>query len=216
MQNTLWIGLAMSLVSATAIAQRPRVPLDMEDAVVLARMCRNESGYPSCRRRAVDTQECTEWRFLPDCAAIDAVLRRVQAAMERARQRPVTYAEAAYAYSRRIFNTSRRDPQCDVAWLAAEGTEPKCWRHNTSWNNSRPAWLALLEHARRIRQGEIQHLCTSPPHHWGCGRVQTARGCQDHLRASRAGWTLLYCGGTSNYFYRVPRLAMNDRHSRRR
>jgi len=171
---------------------------DISDVLALARMCRHEAGFPAMRRG--------QWTFSDDCPAIYAVLTRVQRSLARARG-GASLADAARAYSRgRAFDQARQDAACDVAWLDETGSEPGCWRAGVPWARRRGAWLALVEHARRIVSGEVAHQCSAAPHHWGCGEVQTARGCRDHERAARAGWERVSCGSSLNYFYRAPEL----------
>jgi hypothetical protein len=169
------------------------------DALALARICRHEAGFPPRRGRGARAW----WDFGDDCPAIFAVLERVRAAMEAHRDRLVSLPEAVHAYSRgRIYDRSRTDGSCDVAWLDESGDEPACWRGSIPWSRRRDAWLAVLEHARAIVARQVTDRCDAPPLHWGCGEVQTARGCRDHERAARAGWSRVSCGRTDNWFYR--------------
>lgn len=187
-----------------AHAQAPSGPSweGVNPVLALARICRHEAGFPTLRG--------TSWDHGDDCPAIHAVITRVQRAMEassarRGRPRTVPYAEAVHAYSRgRVFDRTRRDAACDVAWLEEDDAEPGCWRAGVPWARRSDAWLAILEHARAIHAGAIRHRCSSPPLHWGCGEVQTARGCGDAARAASAGWERISCGRTDNWFYRVP------------
>lgn len=178
------------------------------DALALARICRHEAGFPSRRAGA--------WVISDDCAAINAVIERVRAAMEAHRERTVSIAEAVHAYSRgRIYDRTRIDAACDVAWLDEAASEPRCWRAGVPWARRADAWRALLDHARRIRAGVISHRCTEPPLHWGCGEIQTARGCRDHERAARAGWDRISCGDTRNWFYAGDRRGRSPAHPAR-
>lgn len=175
------------------------------EAIALARICRHEAGFP---RRVRGLFEISD-----DCAAIDAVITRVRAAMEAHRARPVAYAEAVHAYSRgRIYDRARTDDACDVAWLRDDDSEPACWRAGVPWSRRVDAWRELRVHASRIRGGLVAHRCAVPPLHWGCGRFPPdhprARAgqwrCRDHERAARAGWVEVSCGRTANAFFVAP------------
>lgn len=185
----------------------PTRELTDSPALALARICRHEAGFPPRRGRGARAW----WDHGDDCPAIYAVIERVRASIARHRGTPVTVPEAVYEYSRgRVFDRTRTDPACDVAWLDEAGNQPSCWRAGVAWSARREAWLAILEHARAVLAGQVQHRCASPPLHWGCGRFPAGHEragqwrCRDHERAARAGWVELACGRTDNVFYAVP------------
>lgn len=173
------------------------------DYVVLARLCVHEAGWGRQVRHG--------WELpVADCAAINAVIERVQSAMSRSRGYSVPFAAAVARYSDSIFDRARTDQSCYVPWLDASGLEPRCWSGSVPWENRRDAWARWLAVAEQIRAGTLSHRCVAPPHHWGCGTAQIERGCQDHERAMRLGMEQIECGATANRFYRSRRLARFD------
>lgn len=202
------VVISLALAPLGFSQPRPRLPAETDsDALALARICRHEAGFPPRRGRGARAW----WDHGDDCPAIYAVIERVRASLAWHREVHVTVAEAVHAYSRgRVYDRTRTDASCDVAWLDEAGTEPQCWRGDVPWSHRREAWLATVEHARAIVAGQITHRCAAPPLHWGCGRFPPGHvregewRCRDHERAARAGWVEVSCGRTDNAFYALP------------
>jgi hypothetical protein len=169
--RTVALALALTLRATCAHADG--------DAVTLGRVCASEAGLP---HRAADRDG---WTFAPDCAAILAALRVQAAALGE------TWRRRADAYSGRATGARRALRRPWLAELDEAGTEPRAWpaRPHLRWIAARPAWLALLEHARAL----LREPSTCRASDW----------CAPALvpRALALGLVRVDCGATRNAFF---------------
>lgn len=141
---------------------------DAPDYLVLARLCVEEAG----------------WSITSDCSAINVVIQKRMVAQH------TSFAAMARAYS----------PNNKRAWieqLNLDAERPAAWPKTSSWNAHREKWVAMLEHAQQILNGERAAECN--PDHWG------APYGQDLERARCSGWRELQCGDTRNKFWALTR-----------
>jgi hypothetical protein len=154
------------------------------DHLALSRVCASEIGLNG-------TAE--------ECAAILAVLR--------SRCEGCSVERIARQYSDRVFDLDRQDPRAWVAFLRADGEQPRRWPSSivvrgetveyARWSSFRARWLALYEAAGRVLAGEVEHGCIGTLRHWG-GRL-------DRARADRMGLVRLECPEAfRNDFYALP------------
>lgn len=181
---------ALALVAALVLAPvaSAQCPRHLGAPVILARIGWSEAGID------VDPREL---------AAIAAVLR------SRAAIIGTDLPGAACAYSRRVFDPARTDRRRWLADLDALGSEPTGWsdsyvvcrgtvcdvRRRPPWSSFRTRWLALVDVARRVLAGDIDHGCEEDPGWWG------APYGGDLERARRMGLRRLDCGGLRNAYY---------------
>ena len=145
-------------------------------AVILARICFAEAGPHAT----------------PDCAAIHQVI------VNGSVRRHVRYETYARLYAAEHFRTSRTDSRRWIADLTQDAHEPAGWPAQASWSHVRPLWLQMIDHARAVQSGDVQHTCEVSPVHWGAPRGEDLR------RAIRAGWIRVHCDGTRNAFWAFP------------
>ncbi len=181
-----WPFLALAIALAVSMA---RADDRIGDQLALARVCASEGGLEA-------TAE--------ECAAIAAVLRSRRCA-------GCSLERAARLYSDRVFDLERHDRRAWVAFLRADGRQPRRWPgaievrsddgstamvQHARWASFRDRWLALYELAGDVVRGELVHACAEVPRHWG-GRL-------DRARAERMGLVRIDCGETRNDFYALP------------
>ncbi len=179
----LAIALALGICAALARAEDR-----IGDHLALARVCASEAGLDGTGA---------------ECAAIAAVLR--------SRCPRCSIESAARLYSDRVFDVDRQDRRAWVAFLRADGAQPRRWPgaltmqgpdgstatiEHARWSAFRSRWLALYEVAGDVLRGDVAHACAEAPRHWG-GRV-------DRARAERMGLRRIDCGETRNDFYALP------------
>lgn len=133
-----------------------------------------------------------------DIGGIRDVIVATQARLGRKWQRPVTFYEAARAYSGRVFDTTRTDDRRWVPHLRLDGERPKHWPPNLRWDRHAPLWANTLARARELVAGAPSR-CEEPPDHWG------ARYGIDLERAERGEWIEVHCGNSRNAFWKVRR-----------
>lgn len=181
------VGAAAS-VATFAVVASAQCPRHLGEPVILARITWSEAGIDADPREA---------------AALAAVLR------DRARVIGTDFAGAACAYSSRVFDPTRTDRRRWLAHLDARGREPEGWtdpyttcrggtctvHERPPWPSFRPRWLALVELARRVLAGEVEHGCEEDPGWWG------APYGGDLERARRMGLRRLECGDLRNAYY---------------
>ena len=167
----LGIGLlALGMSRCTAHAQEQ----DDAPATVLARVCAKEAGFTG----------------YADCGPIAAVLLRVGRG---------DVVRGARLHSRRVFDPIALGRRPWIAYLRADGAEPRDWPQHLSWRAHRPAWLRLMGLARSlVSTGDARPGVPCEPDTWG--------GAMDRERARRLRLVRIDCGPTVNDFYvRPPR-----------
>lgn len=189
MRDTIGL-LTLALVLGAASAAHAQCPRHLGEPVILARITWSEAGIDADPREA---------------AALAAVLR------DRARVIGTDFAGAACAYSSRVFDPQRTDRRRWLAHLDARGAEPDGWtepyttcstrtdlctvHERPPWRAFRARWLALVEVARRVLAGEVEHGCEEDPGWWG------APYGEDMERARRMGLRRLECDGVRNAYF---------------
>lgn len=161
----VFIGLWLGLFALIGVlsAQRARTT----DAELLARITVHEAGFDSPA----------------DTMLVHEVLSGI---VERS---GVSYARAAELASPRLARCAVRRRW--VCGLDARARRPEHWPM-ASWAAHRPRWLAALEHAQRVIDGEVPSPCRERPRVWG-SRADVARG-----RARGGTWIDAGCEGTRN------------------
>ena len=155
------------------------------DHLALSRVCASEIGLNG-------TAE--------ECAAILAVLRSRTCD-------GCSIEGIARRYSDRVFDLDRNDPRAWVAFLRADGRQPRRWPssvlvrgnvvEHAPWSAFRERWLTLHATAGRVLRGEVDHGLPIAPRHWG--------GRADRARARRMGLIRIEAPETwRNDFYDLP------------
>lgn len=175
------LAVVYAVLVAVAVGQAP----DDDPAVLLARTCVSERSWSTSTH---------------DCRAIGEVvgerIRRVY---------PHLPARSAWRSAiRDLSPTLHGTGTLARPWLREldpSGARPASWPGGR-WSCSgdcpverRADWLATLDEARRIVEGEVPPVCERPPVSWGSRADVRAR---ERLR--RARWVAVDCGPTVNLF----------------
>lgn len=158
-----------------------------DDALVLARICVSESGFP--RWDATADEGVGAWQFSDDCRSIAEVIRW------GAERRGLSFSVYARAYARGVFNEQSTRSRAYVGDLEPDGSTPRRWPggNHPHWSRYRQSWLAMYQHAQWLVTEGLPTSCSETPTDWG-GRV-------DRARAEALQMHEISCGQTHNFFY---------------
>ena len=187
---THFCRIALITLTFLAVPYGARADDDMrDDALVLARICVSEAGFPVWDSTA--DAGVGAWRFSDDCRGIYEALRWASA------HHNMRFSAFAQRYAHNVFDEESSRPRAYVGDLEPNGRTPRRWppSPHVDWSRFRQSWLALYRHAQYLVAGAIPSACEETPTDWAGGSTSARLG------AAARGMHEVSCGQSSNRFY---------------